>query len=104
VFLELCKSAKGERENSLNRRGGGRGGREVWHFFFVRSLVRWFCAKSRQGVLKEVGPAIAAVLLQRQLTAAGAGGTEQPPPRVHSPGTPPLPSLSSGYIIGNLRA
>ncbi len=22
---------------------------------------------------------------------------------VHSPGTPPLPSLSSGYIIGNLR-
>ncbi len=23
------------------------------------------------------------------------------PPRVHSPGTPPLPSLSSSYIIGN---
>jgi len=23
--------------------------------------------------------------------------------RVHSPGTPPLPSLSLGYIIGNLR-
>ncbi len=28
---------------------------------------------------------------------------EEPPPHVHSPGTPPLPSLLSDYIIGNLR-
>jgi hypothetical protein len=40
VFVELCTSARGERDSSSSRRGGG----EAWHFFFVRSLVRWFCA------------------------------------------------------------
>jgi hypothetical protein len=29
----------GERDSSLSRGG------EAWHFFFVRSLVRWFCVK-----------------------------------------------------------
>jgi len=99
----LQKRERGERENNLSRGGGGRGGRETWHFFFIHSLVRWFCAKSRQGVLKEVRLAITTVLTTTlELVAAGAGGAEQPPPRVHSPSTPPLPSLSSGYIISNL--
>ncbi len=39
----------------------------------------------------------------RYAAATGAAAAEQPPPRVHSPGNPPLPALSSGYIIGNLR-
>jgi hypothetical protein len=61
-------------------------------------------ARSQQGVLKEVGPAIAIVFaVMPELAATGVRGAEQPPPRVHSPGTPPLPSLLSGYIIGNLR-
>ncbi len=54
------------------------------------------------GVLKEVGPAIATVLTTTLARCSRSG--RSPPPRVHSPGTPPLPYLSSGYIIGNLRA
>ncbi len=54
------------------------------------------------GVLKEVGPAIATVLAAMPALCSRSG--RRPPPRAHSPGTPPLPSLSSGYIIGNLRA
>jgi hypothetical protein len=54
------------------------------------------------GVLKEVGPAIATVLAARPARYSRSG--RSPPPHIHSLGTPPLPSLLSGYIIGNLRA
>jgi hypothetical protein len=54
------------------------------------------------GVLKEVGPAIATILAA--MPARCSKSRRSPPPRAHSPGTPPLPFLSSGYIIGNLRA
>jgi hypothetical protein len=40
----------------------------------------------------------------RRSGGAATGARHRPPPRVHSPGTPPLPSLSSGYTIGILRA
>jgi hypothetical protein len=40
----------------------------------------------------------------RRSGGAASRARHRPPPRVHSPGTPPLPSLSLGYTIGLLRA
>jgi len=54
------------------------------------------------GVLKKVGPAIATVLATT--SARYNRSRKRPPPHVHSPSTPPLPSFSSGYIISNLHA
>jgi hypothetical protein len=41
---------------------------------------------------------------RRRSGSAATRARHRPPPRVHSPGTPPLPSLSLGYTIGFLRA